>query len=61
MSEKRTKGDGVMHGVEGDFQSANLRGQRSRAPQLSPELTELMHMLDSLEDHFVARTSDSED
>ena len=49
-----------MRSVEGDVQSATLRGQRSRTPRLSPELAELMHMLDSLENHFIARTADSE-
>ena len=41
-----------MRSVEGDVQSGNLRGQRSRAPRLSPELTELMHMLELARESF---------
>lgn len=48
-----------MHSIDGDIQG-NSRAQRSRAPRLSPELAELMHMLDSLESHFVARSDKSE-
>jgi hypothetical protein len=60
MSEDKNRGEGDMRSIEGDVQGGNARGQRSRAPRLSPELTELMHMLDSLEHHFSDRTTDSE-
>jgi hypothetical protein len=60
MSEDKTRGEGVMPSIEGDVQGAGLRGQRSRAPRLSPELAELMHMLDSLEHQFTLKSSDSE-
>lgn len=60
MSEDKTRGEGVMRSIEGDVQSANGRGQRSSAPRVSPELAELMHMLDSLEHHFITKTTDSE-
>jgi hypothetical protein len=60
MSENKIRGEGVMRSAEGDAQSVNGRGQRSSAPRLSPELAELMHMLDSLEHHFITKTTDSE-
>jgi hypothetical protein len=60
MSENKIRGEGVMRSVEGDVQGGNARGRRAKAPRLSPELTELMHMLDSLEHHFSDRTTDSE-
>jgi len=31
-----------------------------RPPRLSPELSEFLHMLDALEDHFDAETSDEQ-
>lgn len=49
-----------MRTIEGEVESGNMRAQRTRAPRVSPELAELMHMLDSLETHFTTRSDDSD-
>ena len=49
-----------MRGAEVSDRTEPYQGHTNRPVRVSPEIAEFLHMLDSLENHLVAKTEDEE-
>lgn len=57
---KTEEGEETMRSLEASGPAEPYQGQTNRPVRVSPELAEFLHMLNSLENHLVAKT-DNED
>jgi hypothetical protein len=55
--DKSTEGGETMRSVEASDRTEPYQGHVNRPVRVSPELAEFLHMLDSLENHLVAKTN----
>jgi hypothetical protein len=58
--DKSTEGEETMRSVEASDRTEPYQGHVNRPVRVSPELAEILHMLDSLENRMVTKTN-SED
>ena len=49
-----------MRGVEASDRTEPYQGHTNRPVRVSPELAEFLHMLNSLENHLVAKTNNED-